>query len=274
HAEILAKQGVRFMLAPGTCSWNSITGRTQDMLETIHQAAHAAIRYQGLGVLVTDWGDNGHVQPATISLPGIVYGGIEMWAAPSGAYLQMVDYLNEVVFEDQSHQMAEILLDLGRYNRHHPEYRHNATPIADAFMAAYAAMQTPTPGATYLGMLANHIWAQPKRYEVLMADINGIEKRLKSVTLSGHENKARLVELREAIALLKAFITSMTIAGPLWSPSKKKVLVKDLMKQWPKRIANHQKIWKSHNRPEGLEDSLRGLQMLAMVVADAAKSIK
>ncbi|MCX5775462.1 MAG: family 20 glycosylhydrolase, partial [Firmicutes bacterium] len=101
HAEALAKQGVRFMLAPGTCSWNSITGRTQDMLETIHQAAHAAARYQGLGVLVTDWGDNGHVQPATISLPGIVYGGIEMWAAPSGAYLQMVDYLNEVVFEDQ-----------------------------------------------------------------------------------------------------------------------------------------------------------------------------
>ena len=65
----------------------------------------------------------------------------------------------------------------------------------------------------------------------------------------------------------------MTIAGPLWSPRKKKTLVKDLMKQWPKRIANHQKIWKSHNRPEGLEDSLRGLQMIAMVVADAARSI-
>ena len=273
HAENLASMNVHFMLAPGTCSWNSITGRTQDMLETIHQSTQAAIRYHGLGILITDWGDNGHVQPATISLPAIVYGGIEMWSAPSGAYQFMVDYLNDVVFKDASHQMAEILLDLGRYNRHHPEYRHNSTAIADAFMAAYAATQTPTPGATYLAMLSGHAWAEPKRYQILMSDLQSIEKRLKTVKLSGHENKARLIELREAIALLKCFITSLTIAGPLWSPKKKKALVNDLMKQWPKRMANHQKIWKSHNRPEGLTDSLRGLQMIAAVVADAARSI-
>jgi len=273
HAETLASMNVRFMLAPGTCSWNSITGRTQDMLETIHQSTTAAIRYRGLGVLLTDWGDNGHVQPATISLPAIVYGGIELWSAPSGAYRLMVDYLNDVVFEDASQQMAEILLDLGRYARHHPDYHHNATPIADAFMAAYAATQTPTPGATYLAMLAAHAWAEPKRYQNLILDISNIEKRLKTVKLSGHENKARLIELKEAIELLKTFIMSIAVAGPRWSPAKKKALVKDLMKQWPKRIANHQKIWKSHNRPEGLQDSLSGLQMIALVVADAARSI-
>jgi hexosaminidase len=52
-----------FLIAPGTSTWQSFTGRLDNALTNQSEAIGAAIRHEARGVLVTAWGDNGNHQP-------------------------------------------------------------------------------------------------------------------------------------------------------------------------------------------------------------------
>jgi hypothetical protein len=45
-----------FYVCPGTSSWNSFAGRTQNMIENIRRAAMSGRDNGALGFLLTDWG--------------------------------------------------------------------------------------------------------------------------------------------------------------------------------------------------------------------------
>ena len=49
------------------------------MEKNIRSAAKTAARYGAEGVLLTDWGDFGHLQPMSVSWPPIVLNGMLMW---------------------------------------------------------------------------------------------------------------------------------------------------------------------------------------------------
>ena len=94
RCERLADIGIPFMVCPGTSSWNSFTGRTANCIENIKQAVSAGVNSDALGMMLTDWGDNGHLQPHSASYVGIVAGGLawnqnpeclEKAAAPAAA---------------------------------------------------------------------------------------------------------------------------------------------------------------------------------------------
>lgn len=68
QAERLANAGLDFLVAPGSSSWRSFCGRTDNMLANIRAAAALPSR----GLLLTDWGDAGHWQPLAITLPPTV----------------------------------------------------------------------------------------------------------------------------------------------------------------------------------------------------------
>lgn len=68
QAETLAQAGLDFLVAPGSSSWRSFCGRTDNMLANIRAAAALPTR----GLLLTDWGDAGHWQPLAITLPPTV----------------------------------------------------------------------------------------------------------------------------------------------------------------------------------------------------------
>jgi len=61
------KAGIPFYVCPGTSSWNSIGGRTENMLANIINAAVNGYKQGAIGLLCTDWGDNGHYQPTYIT---------------------------------------------------------------------------------------------------------------------------------------------------------------------------------------------------------------
>ena len=75
RAAALAARGAPFWLCPGTSSWNSVGGRWTNAVENIANAATAAQQQGAAGLLVTDWGDNGHLQHLTIGEP------LMAWAA-------------------------------------------------------------------------------------------------------------------------------------------------------------------------------------------------
>jgi hypothetical protein len=61
NCERLAEAGVPFIACPGTSSWSSFSGRTTNCIANIKAAAKAAADHNGLGMLLTDWGDFGHL---------------------------------------------------------------------------------------------------------------------------------------------------------------------------------------------------------------------
>lgn len=75
----LQEAGIPFLTAPGTSIWNSIGGRLGNADENIANAVEATVRYDGRGILLTDWGDNGHVPPPRLSRPLIVLAAARSW---------------------------------------------------------------------------------------------------------------------------------------------------------------------------------------------------
>lgn len=59
----LAELGRDYLIAPGTSTWQSFTGRLANARANAREAVDAAIKHRASGVLITAWGDNGYHQP-------------------------------------------------------------------------------------------------------------------------------------------------------------------------------------------------------------------
>ena len=79
ETQTLAEAGLAFYVCPGTSSWQSIGGRLENMLANVHSAAKWGAARGAKGLLVTDWGDRGHLQPPFVSLPGFMTAAALAW---------------------------------------------------------------------------------------------------------------------------------------------------------------------------------------------------
>jgi hypothetical protein len=117
HCKLLQESGLNYMVCPGTNSWTSITGRTDNMLATIEGATTNAVKYGAKGMLITDWGDMGHWQYLPVSYAGYTVGAALSWNSKSRKDIPLASFLNSYVFMDKSSVMGDLVLDLGRYNK-------------------------------------------------------------------------------------------------------------------------------------------------------------
>ena len=81
HAERFAASGLDFVLCPGTSSWSSLAGRTTNAVRNQAEAVRSALDTGALGVLITDWGDYGHLQPPAVSEAPLAAGAAFAWNA-------------------------------------------------------------------------------------------------------------------------------------------------------------------------------------------------
>ncbi|NCA99101.1 MAG: hypothetical protein EOM70_06970 [Clostridia bacterium] len=127
HARELAEHGIEFILCPGTSSWNSLAGRTDNMKANILDAAEQALRYGARGLLVTDWGDYGHWQVPPVSFPAFAYAAAWSWNLAGNRQLDAADYLDRFVFQDRANVMGRFWQDLGNYYQFEHATIHNMT---------------------------------------------------------------------------------------------------------------------------------------------------
>lgn len=85
HARSFQDTGYPFWVAAGTSSWNSLLGRWTNARENILDAARVGMEMGAPGLLLTDWGDNGHLQPLTVSLLPMVAAAGAAWCAATNA---------------------------------------------------------------------------------------------------------------------------------------------------------------------------------------------
>ncbi len=124
-----AQHGVPFWVCPGTSSWNSLVGRWPNARANVLDAAESGLAAGARGFLLTDWGDNGHLQPWPVSLPALVYGGAVAWCAAANRELDVEAALSRAVFRDATGELARALTDLGGLYRETGLTSINASPL-------------------------------------------------------------------------------------------------------------------------------------------------
>ena len=132
NCRMLDSARIQFMVCPGTSSWTSITGRTDNMMKNIENAAVNGTRYGARGLVVTDWGDMGHWQYLPVSYAGYITAGALSWNSASMQQMPLPQFLGSYVFRDSS-GMGEMVLNMGRYNRYEEFAMFNMTTTMLAF---------------------------------------------------------------------------------------------------------------------------------------------
>ena len=81
----LRELGRSYLIAPGTSTWQSFTGRLDNALTNQREAITAAVTQGARGVLLTSWGDNGNHQPWPTNWPAMAAGLTQAWTGgPAG----------------------------------------------------------------------------------------------------------------------------------------------------------------------------------------------
>lgn len=135
HARLMQKTGLNYCLCPGTSSWGSLTGRSDNMAKNIRDAASCAIRYGGLGIITTDWGDLGHWQYLSASYPGFAYTAACSWSGPESDSDLTAWFCNRFIYKSPAENAFQTAWDLGNYYHleHAPLYN---TTLAFAVMSS------------------------------------------------------------------------------------------------------------------------------------------
>jgi hypothetical protein len=103
------ERGVPFWVCPGTSSRNSLLGRLPNARANLLDAAEVGRAGGAGGFLITDWGDNGHHQPPSVSVAPLVYGAAVGWCRAANENLPLAAVLDRLVFEDDAGTLGAAL---------------------------------------------------------------------------------------------------------------------------------------------------------------------
>jgi hypothetical protein len=249
NVEKFAAAGLRFYVCPGTSSWNSIAGRTENALLNIAGAVKHGFAHGAIGVLNTDWGDNGHLQPLCASYVGFFAGAAMSWKADDAQApleLPIAAWLDTFVYDDAAGTLGELTRDLGNVYREMGCRPHNSSALF------YFVAGRPGQPITLPETEASH-------FDATLSALARIDAQLSAVRPANDEARRTQAELVWASDLLKVAcrIGKARFAIGLEEPVTKlergvrEVLAAELAPV----IERHKSLWLGRNRPGGLVDS-------------------
>ena len=259
HLKQLSDLGIKFLAAPATTSWCSFLGRTNDWWENITNACIYTNKYQGEGVIVTDWGDFGHLQFLPISYAPLIYTGLMTWRVKEGTFQTLRDYLDKRVFGDENKIMTETILSLGNYYTYLNEYRGNGTTSFYNFMWATYAVNEDDPYQYYLER--NKVTTLSKeKYEFLHRFLNLKIEEIKYAKMDTCEGKLIKDEIFQSIFLLK-MIHKVNIAyNEDLSIEERKGYLEEVLASKEQLLSEQKRLWLARNKAGGLLSSLSILE--------------
>lgn len=132
---------IPFYVCPGTSTWNTFAGRTDNAVANLRSAALNGLQNGGIGYLITDWGDYGHWQQNAMSYLGFAYGAALAWAQDSNLNLDLPPLLDLFVFEDRAGVMGRLVYDLGNLYQIPGHSRFNGHALVDLLRAPADAIR-------------------------------------------------------------------------------------------------------------------------------------
>jgi len=249
-----AASGVPFYVCPGTSTWNSIAGRTENAIENLRNAAKNGLAHGAVGYLNTNWGDNGHWQPLPTYWLGFAYGATVSWAMKPNENIHLPQALSLHAFKDKAGVMGKLVYDLGNaykepgvllgnqsvlfYILHNPEASINSGPYANL------TIDNLNKTRAYINRVIQPLY----RAEMDRPDAQQIIDEV--------ANAATL--LRHACSL--AIARLQTPDGKISSipENTRKQLATDL----EHIISQHERLWLLRNREGGLKDSAARMERM------------
>jgi hexosaminidase len=251
HARAFAEAGFPFLLAPGTSSWNTLIGRWSNARANLLDAVDTGQTLGAGGILVTDWGDNGHLQPPIISVPGIVFGGAVAWCADANRDLDVAAHVDRLIGDD-SGRLGATLLALGDCYLRTGRRTVNGSPL---FMALFQDPPLPLWGD-----------ADPDGVRDVDAVLEEAADVARTLTLTGAQAAAVAGELGAAVGLARHGLRRIARGAGLPAPDDAGMLA-DL----DAAVAAQRDAWLARCRPGGLDDSLARLAPTRRAYAESNK---
>lgn len=233
--------GVPFWVAPGTSSWNSLVGRLDNARANLLDAARVAGASGAGGYLVTDWGDNGHHQPPSVSDPPLLYGGAVSWCAATNANLDLSAVVSRYAADDPTGIVGSALETIGSIASRTGLVARNLSPI---FAALFPRQAHLTSGH-----------ADPDRVAEVTAMLEQARDDLTRAEPGAADGATILAELDVAIGLARhgAVRLGASVGGPNPGPVAMRAELAEL-------IGRYREAWLLRSRPGGLDDSVRHLE--------------
>jgi hexosaminidase len=239
HGARYAASGVPFYVCPGTSSWRTIGGRTDNMIGNIINAAENGIKHGAVGLLNTDWGDLGHLQPLVASYLGYAFGAAASWCLAENRDIDLSRASSMHVFGDASGAAGKLAYDIGNIYRLYPKRTFNST-------AYFHGIVDNTLNGTVTEV-------PPAVTKAVLAEIARLERALRALKLTTPEAAIVKQEWAYALAVIRygAQRLARMNAGQKASASEKATL--------KRLLALHKKVWLLRNRPGGIADSAANL---------------
>jgi hypothetical protein len=253
RAAALAAAERPFWVCPGTSSWLSILGRVTNAIGNCASAAEAARAHGGDGLLVTDWGDMGHLQYLPVAEPGLAYAAAVSWCLDTNRELDLRAALDLHVFDDPAGEIGGAMMALGDLHRMvSPQFPNVSVLVLHLYFPQLQLDRSFTAGLT-------------------TAELAGVEERLADTTARLDRARPRradgalvLDELRNAIALVALLCRDgrARLAGDGWLASIAGPSRRALAAELESLIEAHRSLWLARNRPGGLDESCAWLDHL------------
>lgn len=255
HCRLFAEAGIPFYVCPGTSSWNSITGQTDQMIQNIQSLVECGLKYGAIGFLNTDWGDHGHWQYLPASYPGIVYGAALSWAPDQNIDMDIAKYLDTFIFMDQNNVMGKLVMDFGRYCDKEPGHPQNFTMLIKNLYNQIDD-KSVLEGLSIEDM-----------YEV-RSFINGLVPILDETCMQCEDSDLIYSEYKNSVRFLLHAIDYAIYKLSDRSDDSTKKLLKSMIEDIAVLIENHKTLWLARNKPGGLQNSISYLECLKKMYED------
>ncbi len=245
--------GLPFYVCPGTGAWISFIGRTDNAMANIRNATTHGRKNGAAGVLNTEWGDNGHMQPLPVTYLGLLYGAAMSWSPRQSADMNVPAALSLHAFDDPSGVTGRIAYDLGNAYQINGSRARNGTLLA---LMYFRPLKNDWPMHR----------VQPGGFEQTSDQLDALRSRLDATRLRRDDAQQIIEEYDCAIEMadIGAVIGAAKFARTTGaSASKLRPMYRRAAKRLDAVVPEYERLWLLDNRPGGLPESTRRITTLA-----------
>ena len=245
---VFEEAGIPFYVCPGTSSWNTIAGRTDNAILNLRNAALQGLKHGAQGYLITDWGDNGHWQPLPVSYLGYTYGAGLAWAVQSNLKMPIKETLNKHVFQDIAGVLGPLAYDLGNAYQIPGVLIPNRSFLFHLLQVPQLELSKGMPS----GLSLNKMKKTKTWINKTIKTLEDQQSRLTDGTLIQEEFELAASLLTHACRM--AIVRLQTDVGQI--PELIPDIRRSLADEWQGLMKSYRFIWLQRNRPGGLQQSL------------------
>ncbi len=238
-----ADAGVPFYVCPGTSSWTSITGRTDNAIGNLKSSAACGLANGAIGYLNTDWGDLGHLQYLPVSYLGFAAGAAYSWCLESNKALDLALALDMHVFRDSAGVMGKLMMDLGTVH-------HAAREIGNGTRLFWTLVGGESRKNLWEMLTKEAFDESERRLDAAVGPLDRAKINRADAALIEDEIRNTAAMARHAcrVGRFRLGVESLPAS--------------DLAEDVRKIIQEHRRLWLARNRPGGLDDSAARLAPL------------